>query len=137
MAGYEPSREQRRQFFDLPIVEWSMFAPGLLLVIGGLTISPIAGSGGIFLIAPGLALSSRRAMEQAPLRPDQALAAEGRAVEDWGPEGRAISGAKRTANRNKSSGPSGARIELPHLLHIGAHDSGRLFGGPFSLIIWH
>jgi hypothetical protein len=50
------SREKWAKFFDLPKVEWSLFALGLLLITGGILISPLPGPGGIFLIAPGLAL---------------------------------------------------------------------------------
>jgi hypothetical protein len=41
---------------DKPIVEWALFALGVLLVIAGFAIAPVPGPGGIFLIAPGLAL---------------------------------------------------------------------------------
>lgn len=51
------SRERWKRFFDLPKVEWSLFALGLLLIAGGLVIAPLPGPGGIFLIAPGLALA--------------------------------------------------------------------------------
>jgi len=50
------SRARWKRFFDLPKVEWSLFALGLLLITGGLIIAPLPGPGGIFLIAPGLAL---------------------------------------------------------------------------------
>ena len=50
------SRARWKRFFDLPKVEWSLFAFGLLLITGGLIIAPLPGPGGIFLIAPGLAL---------------------------------------------------------------------------------
>jgi hypothetical protein len=56
------TREQWRQFLDSPIVEWSMFGAGILLIIGGLVIAPIPGPGGIFLIAPGLALILKTSM---------------------------------------------------------------------------
>jgi hypothetical protein len=56
------TRKQWRQFLDSPIVEWSMFAAGILLIIGGLLIAPIPGPGGIFLIAPGLALILKTSM---------------------------------------------------------------------------
>jgi len=56
------SRDQWRQFFDMPIVEWSMFAAGVLLIIGGLIIAPLPGPGGIFLIAPGAALVLKTSM---------------------------------------------------------------------------
>jgi hypothetical protein len=50
------SREQWRQLMDMPVVEWALFALGVLLIIGGFIIAPLPGPGGIFLIAPGLAL---------------------------------------------------------------------------------
>jgi hypothetical protein len=50
------TRKQWRAFIDSPLAEWSMFAGGVLLVIGGLVIAPLPGPGGIFLIAPGIAL---------------------------------------------------------------------------------
>ncbi|MEO7564471.1 MAG: hypothetical protein ABIR63_01090 [Sphingomicrobium sp.] len=46
----------------LPKVEWSLFALGVLLIVGGLLITPVPGPGGIFLIAPGLALIVRSSM---------------------------------------------------------------------------
>jgi len=41
---------------DSPIVEWALFALGVLLIIAGFLVAPIPGPGGVFLIAPGLAL---------------------------------------------------------------------------------
>ena len=41
---------------DNPVVEWALFALGVLLIIAGFLVAPIPGPGGIFLIAPGLAL---------------------------------------------------------------------------------
>lgn len=41
---------------DSPVVEWALFALGVLLIIAGFLIAPIPGPGGVFLIAPGLAL---------------------------------------------------------------------------------
>jgi len=41
---------------DQPWVEWGLFALGGLLIVLGMVISPLPGPGGIFLIAPGLAL---------------------------------------------------------------------------------
>ena len=41
---------------DNPVVEWALFALGLLLIIAGFLVAPIPGPGGVFLIAPGLAL---------------------------------------------------------------------------------
>jgi hypothetical protein len=56
------TRKQWRAFIDSPVVEWSMFAAGVLLVIGGLVIAPLPGPGGIFLIAPGVALILKASM---------------------------------------------------------------------------
>ena len=56
------SREQWGRFFDLPVVEWSLFALGVLLVIAGFLVAPIPGPGGVFLIAPGLALILKTSM---------------------------------------------------------------------------
>lgn len=49
------TREKWSGFFNLPKVNWSLFAVGVLLILGGIVISPLPGPGGIFLIAPGLA----------------------------------------------------------------------------------
>lgn len=51
-----------QRFFDKAWVEWGMFALGVLLIIAGLAIAPIPGPGGIFLIAPGVALILRTSM---------------------------------------------------------------------------
>ena len=55
-------REKWSRFLDNPIVEWSMFAAGVLLIIAGLVIAPLPGPGGIFLIAPGVALILKTSM---------------------------------------------------------------------------
>jgi hypothetical protein len=55
-------REKWRRFLDSPIVEWSIFGAGVLLIIAGLVISPLPGPGGIFLIAPGVALILKTSM---------------------------------------------------------------------------
>ena len=56
------SRKQWRRFFDKPLVEWGLLVLGVLLIIAGLVISPLPGPGGIFLIAPGLALVLKTSM---------------------------------------------------------------------------
>jgi hypothetical protein len=55
-------REKWSRFLDNPIVEWSIFAAGVLLIIAGLMIAPLPGPGGIFLIAPGVALILKTSM---------------------------------------------------------------------------
>ena len=56
------TRKQWQRFIDKPLVEWGMFVAGILLIIGGLIIAPLPGPGGIFLIAPGLALVLKTSM---------------------------------------------------------------------------
>lgn len=56
------SRKWWQEFLDKPAVEWSMFAAGLILIGAGLVIAPLPGPGGIFLIAPGLALVLKSSM---------------------------------------------------------------------------
>jgi len=56
------TREQWRRFLDSPIVEWGLFAVGVLLIIAGFMVAPLPGPGGIFLIAPGLALILKTSM---------------------------------------------------------------------------
>jgi len=46
----------------MPAVEWALFAIGVLLIVGGFVIAPLPGPGGIFLIAPGLALVLKTSM---------------------------------------------------------------------------
>jgi hypothetical protein len=55
-------REKLRRFFDRAIVEWALFAAGVLLILAGLAIAPLPGPGGIFLIAPGVALVLKTSM---------------------------------------------------------------------------
>ncbi len=55
-------REKWRAFLDNAVVEWAMFAAGVLLIILGIILAPIPGPGGIFLIAPGLALILKTSM---------------------------------------------------------------------------
>ena len=56
------TRRQWRQFLDKPKVEWSLFAAGVLMIIAGLVLAPLPGPGGIFLMAPGLALVLKSSM---------------------------------------------------------------------------
>ncbi|WP_231463055.1 PGPGW domain-containing protein [Sphingomonas sp. URHD0057] len=56
------SREQWRKLIDMPVVEWGLFALGVLLVVAGLVLAPLPGPGGIFLIAPGVALILKTSM---------------------------------------------------------------------------
>jgi hypothetical protein len=56
------TRKQWREFFDKPTVEWGMFALGVLLIIIGFIVAPLPGPGGIFFLAPGLALVLRSSM---------------------------------------------------------------------------
>jgi hypothetical protein len=56
------SRQQWRRFMDHPVVEWTMFAVGIGLIVFGSIIATIPGPGGIFFIVPGLALVLKTSM---------------------------------------------------------------------------
>ena len=51
-----------RRLLDKPLTELALFALGILLIIAGFVIAPLPGPGGIFLIAPGLALVLKTSM---------------------------------------------------------------------------
>jgi hypothetical protein len=55
-------REQWRAFIDLPVVQWSLLALGILLMIASIPIGALPGPGGIFVFIPGLALVLRTSM---------------------------------------------------------------------------
>jgi hypothetical protein len=50
------TREQWRSFIDHPIVEWGLFAIGVLLLIASPLVGAIPGPGGIIVAGIGLAL---------------------------------------------------------------------------------
>jgi len=56
------SRRQWRRFFDHPVVEWAMFALGILLLIVAALVGPLPGPGGVFFAVPGLILVLRSSM---------------------------------------------------------------------------
>ena len=55
-------RKWWKRQLDKPKVEWSMFAGGVVLIIVGLAVSPLPGPGGVFFLAPGLALVLKSSM---------------------------------------------------------------------------
>jgi hypothetical protein len=56
------SRRQWRRFIDNPIVEWSMFGIGLLLLAVSPLVGAIPGPGGIVVAGIGLALVLKTSM---------------------------------------------------------------------------
>ena len=56
------SREQLRTFIDHPVVEWSMFVLGVVLMIAAIPVGALPGPGGIFVFAAGLALMLKTSM---------------------------------------------------------------------------
>ena len=50
------TKDQWRRFIDHPAVEWAIFVIGIILIIIGIITTPLPGPGGIFFLAPGLAL---------------------------------------------------------------------------------
>jgi hypothetical protein len=55
-------REKWARFFDNPIVEWTMFAVGVLLLIVSPLVGVIPGPGGILVAGIGLALILKSSM---------------------------------------------------------------------------
>jgi hypothetical protein len=55
-------REQWRSFFDLPWVEWGLFALGILLMIAAIPVGALPGPGGVFVFAAGFALVLKTSM---------------------------------------------------------------------------
>jgi hypothetical protein len=56
------SRKWWQQQLDKPRVEWTLFAAGIALIVIGLVVAPLPGPGGIFFLAPGLALILKSSM---------------------------------------------------------------------------
>ena len=56
------TREQWRRFIDHPVVEWSIFAIGVILIILSPLAGVIPGPGGIFVFAIGLAMVLKTSM---------------------------------------------------------------------------
>ena len=57
-----PTREQMRRFFDSPVVEWTIFVIGVLLMAVSPVLGALPGPGGIFVFAIGLAMVLRTSM---------------------------------------------------------------------------
>ncbi len=55
-------RDQWRAFIDLPWVEWTLFAVGVVLMIAAVPVGALPGPGGIFVFAAGLALVLKTSM---------------------------------------------------------------------------
>ena len=56
------TREQWRRFIDHPVVEWSIFGLGVLLMLAAIPVGALPGPGGIFVFAAGLALVLKTSM---------------------------------------------------------------------------
>ena len=95
------TRDQWRRFLDQPWVEWCLFALGVLLVIAGILVAPLPGPGGIFFIAPGLALVLKTSMwaKRRYVRFKRWQPKAGRWT-DWGLRRAARSAAKPSARRS-------------------------------------
>jgi hypothetical protein len=62
MGGAMSKREQWRKFIDHPVVEWSIFAIGVLLMLAAIPVGALPGPGGIFVFAGGLAMVLKTSM---------------------------------------------------------------------------
>jgi hypothetical protein len=56
------TRRQWRRFIDNPIVEWAMFALGIVLLVVAPLVGAIPGPGGLIVAGVGLALVLRTSM---------------------------------------------------------------------------
>ena len=56
------TRVQWRKFIDHPLVEWTMFVVGVLLIVAGLVVGPLPGPGGVLFAVPGLVLVLKSSM---------------------------------------------------------------------------
>ena len=56
------TREQWRAFIDLPVVEWTIFVLGVLLILVSPLAGVIPGPGGVFVFAIGLAMVLKTSM---------------------------------------------------------------------------
>ena len=56
------SKAQWRTFIDSPVVEWTIFAVGVLLMIAAIPVGALPGPGGVFVFAVGLALVLKTSM---------------------------------------------------------------------------
>ena len=56
------SRENWRWFIDHPVVEWTIFAIGILLMLAAIPLGALPGPGGIFVFALGLAMVLKTSM---------------------------------------------------------------------------
>ena len=56
------SRDQWRRFIDNPVVEWTLFGVGLLLLLVAPLVGAIPGPGGVIVAGIGLALVLRTSM---------------------------------------------------------------------------
>ena len=106
------SRAQWNAFIDHPVVEWTIFALGLLLML----LSPLAGvlpgPGGIFVFAIGLAMVLKTSMwaKRHYVRFKRKRPKAGRWV-DWGLRRR--SAARREELRKQVEGSPPEVVELP------------------------
>ena len=56
------TRKQWRRFIDHPVVEWTIFGLGVLLMVASIPVGALPGPGGIFVFAGGLALVLKTSM---------------------------------------------------------------------------
>jgi hypothetical protein len=56
------TRRQWLRFINHPVVEWSIFGLGILLMLAAIPVGALPGPGGIFVFAAGLALVLRTSM---------------------------------------------------------------------------
>ena len=117
-----------------PVVEWALFVVGVLLLIISPLVGRIPGPGGVVVAGVGLALILKTSMwaKRHYVRfKNKRVKWRGQKAggwTDWALRRRSPSAARRFARP-----PGGPELTWPSSSTIGAHDSGCLLGGPFSL----
>ena len=129
------SRDQWRRFIDHPVVEWTLFVVGILLIIVALLVAPIPGPGGSsFFVAGPCAGPQDEHVGEAPLCPLQALAAQGGPLDRLGACA-AERAKRREAARARRRGAAGSRpgpaIDFAAPLHYRRARQRLPLGRPF------
>jgi hypothetical protein len=106
------SREQWRAFIDHPVVEWGIFALGILLMIAAIPVGALPGPGGVFVFAIGLAMVLKTSMwaKRRYVRFKRKQPKIGRWA-DWGLRRR--SARRREAMRKAAEDAQQARLQGP------------------------
>ena len=133
------TRKQWRRFIDHPVVEWAIFALGVILLLLTPIIGALPGPGGVIVGGIGLALILKTSMwARRHYVRVQALAAEGRTLDGLGAEASKRAAARGDAQGRASREPSfpakAPAIDFRHLLHYRRARQRLPLGRPFFIL---